>query len=141
MKPAIVASLALLMTACTDAVTRSFDVRGISTVVLRAANASTAEVDRTGDRVEVSGVPEGGARGYHSPDPKWRETPASEWGLDFVAARHGDVLVISTKNEISYIHHRYVLRSLKMKVPAGVKVIRMARELTGQGEPDLSPPR
>ena len=140
MKRALIATLLLLTTACTNIVTRSFDVRGISTVVLRAANASTAVVDHAGEQVQVSGVPKGGARGYHSPDPDWRETPASEWGLDFVAARHGNVLVISTKNEISFVHHRYVLESLKIKVPTGVTVIRMARELTGSGEPDLSPP-
>ena len=103
---ALVAMLVLLPAACANSVTRSFDVRGISTVVLRAANASSTAVEQGGERIEVSGVPEGGARGYHSPDPGWRETPAGEWGLDFVAARHGNVLVISTKNEIHYLHHR-----------------------------------
>lgn len=112
-----------------------------STVVLRAANASSTVVEQGGERIEVFGLPEGGARGYHSPDPGWRETPADEWGLDFVAARHGNVLVISTRNEVHYLHHRYALESLRIRVPAGVTVIRMARELTGKGDPDLSPPR
>jgi hypothetical protein len=141
MERAFVATFVLLTTACTRPVTRSFDARGITTVVLRAANAPAAVVEHSGERVNVSGVPEGGARGYHSPNPGWRETPASEWGLDFVAARHGNVLVISTKNEIRFMHHRYVFEALKIRVPKGVTVIPTARELTGNGAADLSVPR
>jgi hypothetical protein len=124
-------------------VVRSFPVTGVKKVVLRAGAADTASVviDRKIKDLEVSGQATGGAKGYHSPDPNWRETPASEWGLDFVSARFGDVLVISTKGEMRYIHHHYALSSLALRIPAGVEVIREPRELTGDGRPDLQAPK
>jgi hypothetical protein len=111
-------------------------------VILRAAAAETLEVtsDPATSLVEVSGVASGGAKGYHSGNPFWRETPAAEWGLDFVSARFGDVLVISTENEFEYIHHHYMLKSLEIKVPVGVDVVLEPRILTGDGAPDLKEP-
>ena len=124
-------------------IVRSFPLTGVTKVILRAAAADAARVvvDPAIKMLEVSGLPIGGAPGYHSPDPKWRETPASEWGLDFVTAQFGKVLVISTKNEIRYIHHGYTLTDLSVRVPAGVEVIREPRQLTGEGKPDLSEPK
>ena len=123
-------------------VARSFDARGVQTVVLRAGEAEQAEVKTVsgGRLIVVSGVPEGGAAGYHSPDPNWRETPASSWGLDFKAASFGPMLVVSTVNEIQYIHHDYHLGGLTISVPEGIKVIKENRQLTGEPTPDLSPP-
>jgi hypothetical protein len=123
-------------------VTRSFDATGIQTVVLRAEAADRVVVKTVdGARsVTVSGVPEGGAQGYHPADPNWRETPASRWGLDFQARSFGPTLVISTDKEISYIHHYYHLGNPSITVPPGVKVIKESRKLTGEGKPDLSPP-
>jgi hypothetical protein len=124
-------------------ISRSFAATGVKKVVLRGGTADAAELATVPDAevVKVSGAPVGGARGYHSPDPNWRETPAAEWGLDFVSARYGEVLVISTKNEIRYIHHGYVLESVTLTVPAGVEVVRERRELNGDGEADLREPR
>ena len=126
----------------TARVTRSFDAAGVETVVFRAEAAEKAEVKSVaGARsITVSGIPEGGAAGYHPADPNWRETPAARWGLDFKARSFGPTLLISTENEISYIHHYYHLGSLSITVPPGVKVIKENRKLTGQGQPDLSPP-
>lgn len=62
-------------------------------------------------------------------------------GLDFVSARYGDVLVISTKSEISYIHHYYVLESVALRVPANVEIVREPRKLSGDGRPDLEAPK
>ena len=122
-------------------VTRSFDAAGITTVVLRAANAAQATIRQTSaGTIEVSGKARGGAGGYHSPDPAWKETPAAQWGLDFVGKRHQNVLVISSRNEIRYIHHGYSLDSLEISVPAGVKVVSVPRQLSENGEADLSPP-
>jgi hypothetical protein len=120
-------------------VVRSFPSAGVTTVVLRAgdADAATVTVGRTGTAIEVSGVPTGGAKGYHSSDPTWRETPAAKWGLDFVSEQRGSVLVISTKNEIRYIHHRYGLASITVRVPPGVIVVKERRQLSGDGKPDL----
>lgn len=120
-------------------IARSFPFDGIKKVIFRAAEAETCEVttDPAAEMVEVSGLPEGDAKGYHSDDPNWRETPAAEWGLDFVSARHGDLLVISTQNEIQYIHHLYYLKSLALRVPAGIEVVREQRKLTGDGGPNL----
>jgi hypothetical protein len=121
---------------------RSFPADGVKRVILRAAMADAAEASAVAvaEAVEVSGLPSGGARGYHSPDPTWRETPAANWGLDFVSAQFGEVLVISTKNEIHYIHHTYFLESIVLRVPAGVEVVRDERKLTGDGAPDLREP-
>jgi len=121
------------------ALRRSFPAAGITKLVLRAGDADTATVE-TGARdsaIEVSGIPTGGAAGYRSADPTWRETPAAEWGLDFVSVRRGPILVVSTKNEMRYIHHHYGLASLAVRVPPGVEVVREQRTLTGDGAPDL----
>lgn len=120
-------------------ISRSFPAEGITKVVVRAAEVESATF--TNDLpsvVEISGLPSGTARGYHASNPNWRETPAERWGFDFVAKRRGSVLVISSKNEIGYIHHHYVLAELRVRVPPGVEVIRQARRLSGSGEPDLS---
>jgi hypothetical protein len=124
-------------------INRSFPAEGVMKVILRAGTADTAEVTAVPGSaiIDVSGLPTGGAKGYHSPDPTWRETPAAKWGLDFVFARHGQAVVISTKNEIHYIHHGYFLQSIVLRVPAGVEVVRERRTLSGDGAPDLREPR
>jgi hypothetical protein len=128
--------------AARDVVVRSWPSAGLRRVVLRAGAAPEGTVVvREGDTVEVSGRASGGAAGYHSSDPNWKETQAADWGLDFEAKRFGDVLVISTKNEMSYIHHHYALEDVKVSVPAGIEVVRVRRELSGQGAPDLSEPQ
>jgi hypothetical protein len=123
-------------------IVRTFSSAGVSKLVLRAAGAESAALTRDAGAtaIEIHGLPSGGAEGYHSPRLFWRETSARAWGLDFVAAKHGDVLVVSTKNEIDYIHHHYSLRDLRLRVPANVKVVRQTRALNGNGAPDLSQP-
>ena len=123
-------------------VTATFPAESISKVIVRAAMADSAVVitNPKSTVVEVSGIPEGGAKGYHPLDPSWRETPPHEWGLAFVAARHGDILVVSSRNEIHYIHHLYRLDNLRISVPPQITVIRQSRELTGKGDPDLAFP-
>lgn len=118
---------------------RSFPAAGISKVVLRAEQADTATVTTVegASTIEVSGVPTGGAQGYHSPDPNWKETPAAQWGLDFVSERRGSTLIVSTKNEMAYIHHHYAFTSVTVRVPPDIEVVREKRELTGDGAPDL----
>jgi hypothetical protein len=121
------------------AVRRSFPAAGITKLVLRAGGADKATVatGARGSAIEVSGIPAGGAAGYHSPDPKWRETPAAAWGLDFVSVQRGPILVVSTKNEMQYIHHHYAFASVAVRVPPGVEVFKEPRVLTGDGAPDL----
>ena len=123
-------------------ISRSFPAAGIGTVILRAANAEQAKVGTSKTAtVIVSGVPEGGAKGYHPADPNWKETPPEEWGLDFKSKRHGNSLVISTQNEMAYIHHHYDLCDIEIAVPAGVTIAKETRQLSEQGGPDLAPPK
>ena len=121
------------------ALRRSFPSAGITKLVLRAGDAdkATVETGAAGSAIEISGIPIGGAAGYHSPDPRWRETPAAEWGLDFVSVQRGSVLVVSTKNEMRYIHHHYAFASVAVRVPPGVEVVKEQRALTGDGAADL----
>jgi hypothetical protein len=124
-------------------VTSEFLVTGINRVILRASSAEQASVierDSLPVSVVISGTPSGGAKGYHSADPNWRETPASEWGLAFVAQRFGNTLVVSSKSEIQYIHHRYTIEGIKIEVPPTVEVLRERRVLDGNGEPNLAYP-
>lgn len=142
-----------LLGACATApqpkpIVREFDAHKISRVILRASAAEQATVTSVvmdAPFITVSGTPSGGAKGYHSSDPNWRETPASSWGLDFVSRRFGSTLVISTSNEIRYIHHRYIhhrytLEQIHVQLPEPVRLVRETRKLTGDGAPDLSPP-
>ena len=125
-----------------EPIARSFPAEGVTTVIVRAAGVDGATITSNAapGAVEISGLPAGGARGYHPPKRGWRETPAGRWGLDFVARRYGNVLVISSKNEIRYIHHHYALEELRLRVPPGVEVLRQPRQLSESGDPDLSPP-
>ena len=119
----------------------AFPSEGITRVVLRASAVERASVVRSkAGGIKVSGIPTGGTRGYHPSDPNWKETTASEWGLGFVAKRFGSTLVISTKNEIQYIHHHYTLEGIRVKVHAGVAVVREPRTLGPDGAPDLRSP-
>lgn len=123
-------------------VSQSFPAKGVRKVILRAEAANSADVvsDPTLDAVYISGITAGGARGYHPGNPFWRETPPAEWGLDFVSTQFGDVLIISTKNEIRYIHHHYFLNSLEMRIPERIEVVKESRTLDGDGKPDLREP-
>ena len=121
---------------------RSFGAVGITRVILRAAAADAAVAEPTAGTgsITIAGRAIGGAEGYHPADPTWRETPASEWGLDFVAKRFGITLVISSKNEIDHIHHHYMIADIAVQLPLFVILVRQARILSGSGEADLAPP-
>ncbi len=126
----------------TNRIVRTFNATGVRKVILRAGDAEgvVVKIVPSGQSITMSGIPEGGALGYHSPDPNWRETPASKWGLNFQAKSFGPTLLNSTDNEISYIHHQYKLGSLTITIPEGVEVVKENRKLTGEGMPDLAPP-
>jgi hypothetical protein len=140
----------LLLSACAtmwsrrEYVMREFNARRVTRVVLRASaadSASASTVIRDAPFLTVSGVPTRDAGDYHSPIPHRREKPASEWGLRFVARRFGNTLVISSKNEIGHFHHRYTLEHILVLAPHPVHFVQEVRRLTGDGAPDLSPPR
>jgi hypothetical protein len=126
----------------TKNVSQTFPADGVTKIILRAAGAGSAIVasDAPTGRVVVSGIPTGGAQGYHSPEPKWRETPPERWPFSFVVQRFGPVLVISSRGEISYIHHHYVMSDVRLRVPPGVEVVRQQRQLSGDGAADLRAP-
>ena len=54
-----------------------------------------------------------------------------------MSERRGTALIVSTKNEMRYLHHYYAFKSLTVRVPTGVLVVPEARTLTGDGAPDL----
>ena len=119
----------------------SFPADGVERVVLRAAGASNAHViEGQPGIVKITGSAAGGAAGYHSPEPNWKETPASQWGMTFLSKRFGTTLVVSSVNEISYIHHHYAIRNLEVELPASVQLVREPRQLSGAGTPDLRSP-
>ena len=148
LRPTATLCAVLLLSACAvvnsdQRVSRAFSASGISQVVLRASGAPQATVESTGERtaeIVISGRPSGGAEGYHPTDSKWKETPASEWGLDFESQRFGHILVVSSKNEIEHIHHRYLLEELRLTLPEGVSLVLEERALGPIGAPDLSRP-
>ncbi|HEY9106525.1 MAG TPA: hypothetical protein VIN58_07580 [Roseateles sp.] len=120
---------------------QSFDAKGIKRVVLRSANAKKALVEVSEvKRVTITGRAEGGAQGYHSPDLNWKETPAADWGMKFVAKWFGTDMVVSSQNEIGYIHHVYTVDGITITLPEGVQLVREDRVLSGSGEPDLRAP-
>jgi hypothetical protein len=124
---------------------QTFSTSGIKTVVVRAHKIKEARV-KTGRRstpLVISGTPAGDAAGYHSPDPKWKETPADKQGMKFVAKRYGNVLVVSTAKEIWYIHHYYYIKDIELTLPPNVKLVRQERVLDGDDrdpKADLSRP-
>jgi hypothetical protein len=124
------------------AIVSKFAATGVSRVVLRASDAENVTVRLILGSMEVgiSGVPSGGAKGYHSPDPNWKETPASDWGMKFVGQRFGSTLVISSMNETRYIHHRYTIQDIVVELPQGIELKKENRQLSGDGAPDLREP-
>jgi hypothetical protein len=125
-----------------ERITKSFPLESVERVIIRASEAEKITVvERAGKSISLSGLPVGDAKGYHSPDPNWKETPPAQWGLDFVAEKFGNTLIISTRNEILYIHHYYALRDITVEIPPGVMLEREKRQLTGGGAANLSPPK
>ena len=122
-------------------VVRTFPATGVSRVVLRATLAEKARIiPGETSAILARGLPQGGAPGYHPADSNWRETKTQDWGLDFRGRTFGQTLVISTLNEITYIHHSYYLDGLVITVPAGVTVVLEARIPSGDGAADLREP-
>jgi len=122
-------------------VCQEFNISEIDKVVLRAEKANEVAIkNQDGQSLKICGIPSGGAEGYHSPDPDWKETYAEDWGLDFKAKRYDSTLVISTYNEIMYIHHYYYLKNILITAPENIKIKKVKRILNGNGDADLSKP-
>jgi hypothetical protein len=122
-------------------VCQEFDISEIDKVVLRAEKANEVVIkNQDGQSLKICGTPAGGVEGYHSPDPDWKETCAEDWGLDFKAKRYDSTLVISTYNEIMYIHHYYYLKNILITAPENIKIKKVKRILNGNGDADLSKP-
>jgi hypothetical protein len=124
-------------------VENSFPAQGVDRVILRAANAETAAVVFSEDDrsvITVSGRASGGTIGYHPADSNWKETPASQWGMQFVSKRIGSTLIVSSQNEIGYIHHHYAIENITVRLPKAVQLRRFKRELSGSGAPELKAP-
>lgn len=122
-----------------NAIVREFVAHKISRVILRASSAKTAIVTRVimdTPTILISGVPARVTR-VQLPGPP---TPASRWGLEFMARRYGSTLVISTKHEIDYIPGCYTLEDIRIQLPDSVSIVRETRELFNEGPEDLSPP-
>ena len=120
-----------------------FELGSVKTVLLRARDAEKAQVvvGLNDSNIKICGVPSGGAEGYHPSDPNWREIPPDEWGLAFKAQRYGDILVVSSFNEISHIHHLYYFDKIEIVTPRGVAVKLINRTLDENGSPDLREPK
>lgn len=116
-----------------------FQAYDIMSVVLRTEEASQAKIvlDQNATDIVIVATPAGGVIGYHSSDPDWKETPAADWGLDLTGRKFGNRLVISSKNEMQFMHHHYYLKRISIRVPSGVCVDLQTRKLTGDGSPDL----
>ncbi|MES2459977.1 MAG: hypothetical protein V4671_05280 [Armatimonadota bacterium] len=123
-------------------VQQKFALKGIKKVIIRTQLIDSAKVYRVNDSqtLTVSGRPAGGAKGYHPSTPNWKETPADKAGLTFVSKRYGDVLVVSSANEFRYIHHYYYLSNITIRLPSRVVLVKQARMLSGDKEPDLRKP-
>ena len=121
-----------------SAVCQEFNISEINKVVLRADKANeVAIINQDGQTLKICGTPSGGVEGYHSPDPSWKETDPEEWGLDFKAKKYDKTLVISTFNELMYIHHYYYLDNLVIIAPKNIKIEKIKRILKGDGDADL----
>ena len=124
-------------------VVAEFPSEGIHTVIIRSGTATENTRVRSnydGKNITVLATPVGGAAGYHSSDPAWKETKPADWGMAYVSARFGDTLVISSKNETVYIEHHYVLADIEVSVPPNIRVVLEQTIMNGKGQPDLSKP-
>ena len=143
---AMFAAIILCASVCAFAkqipISQEFEADQITKVIIRAGSITDGTVVKQSKSptIKISAIPSGGTKGYHPADKNWKETPAKEWGLAFEAKKFGTILVISSKNEIAYIHHHYWLANVEIEVPSGVQVILSPREVSGKGEPDLSEP-
>ena len=108
-----------------ERLTWTFPVDGISKLRLRASRATNAVIRESPKPViTVSGRPTLAANSYHSPDPAGKETPAHEWPFEITASREGRTLILTTRGETTFRHHRYFLNALEIETPPGVEVVR-----------------
>jgi len=92
------------------------DAVGVKKLIVRSTLATVAtRVSSTREPlISIRGRPRGGTKGYHPSDPNWKETKPEDWGLKFVSRTFGDVLVVSSLNEIGYIHHQYLIEEIEI---------------------------
>ncbi len=121
---------------------QKFKIKDIKKVVFRAEQASKAEIieNNLTNTITICGWPNGGAKGYHPSDQNWKETPPSRWGLKFKGKRFGNILVISSVNEIQYIHHYYYFDKLLIRKPGKLVIQLENRNLNGNGKENLGRP-
>ena len=119
---------------------QDIDVSDINAIAFKAHRASLARIEKSkGNIFRVCGLPSGGVEGYHSSDPDWKEIPADEWGLDFKSKKYNKALVISTNNELLYIHHYYYFDQLVIYSPGHISITLVNRDIVGgDGKPDLN---
>jgi hypothetical protein len=97
-----------------------FPVKNFGRVEIRSALAEAAVVthDSAATDLTISAKPTGGAVG-------------------FVASNLGSRLIVSSFNEISYIHDQYRFSDIRISAPPQLRVKLVNRQLSGDGGPDL----
>jgi hypothetical protein len=63
------------------------------------------------------------------PEPDWSTKRAEDWAFEWAAVREGKTLVLSSRGEARFAHHRYVLEDIEIKAPAGISVRGERQEL------------
>jgi hypothetical protein len=106
---------------------------GITSVVLRATQASKATVESTTtNEIVVSGV----STSFDAPD----NPPSPGGNAGFVFKQFGETLLVTTRGEYAYIHLGTTMDHIKLVVPPGVEVTRELMVLNGDDSADLRPP-
>jgi hypothetical protein len=119
-----------------------FPAGGITTLVFRAGRAKSAKVTVVSQKnvIRIEGTPSGGAKGYHSADPNWRETPPSQWGLDSSPSVSAILWSSQRAMKLASCITTTGYADLGVSAPTGVKVVLEDRTLTGDGAADLRDP-
>jgi hypothetical protein len=122
-----------------DRVTRWYAVPQIGTVVLQTSDAALVrrEPDTGVTRIRVSGITRCTQPGFHV----MRRDATSNRRLDFTAERCGDILTISTVNEVrDTAGHADVFDSIEVSLPPGVRLVVEKRPLSSDGSPRFDLP-
>ncbi len=105
---------------------RTFPMRGVTTVVLRADKAYNVRVERnTSEVAKICGNALASPMSFHSKGMHYSlnfDMDAPYLGMNFQGKRYGNTFIIAAYGELSAAHHVHIFVNLEIFLPKQVKL-------------------
>ncbi|HFC91226.1 MAG TPA: hypothetical protein ENJ51_00275 [Leucothrix mucor] len=124
---------------------RSFSMKGVTTVIVRASRVYKAKVERRETTVaKICGKVIASPMSFHSTGMHYLKNfdmNAPNLDMNFQGKQYGTTFIISTSGELAAVHHAHVFSNLTIILPKQVMLKSEKKELVLRSlDADLSPP-